>query len=314
MNKTKRNKKGFIYEVIEVFLLSLLIILFIALIYLIYYNIPGNPENPMIIIEDMNDQESAYNSSLEQFYPNLKFNHNNISYYIDPFCEISYKVDILDFYSGLSNSDIEISCSPEKKESADSEHFIAGEGGPKEIVQTGRFNVVIYGTVFLFGDKKDLPECSWPNIELHELMHVFGFNHTDNKKSLMYPYLESCNKVFDDSLVAELNRLYSIPNLPDLYFENLSAIKKGRYLDFNLTIKNSGDIDSGDVNLSIFDEGKLIESSKLGNVRFGAGVYLEIKNLKLIHRNSKEISFVIDYSNKIKEFDKSNNLAIVKFE
>jgi hypothetical protein len=327
LNIIKDNKaEGLLSKIFEVFMLLILIILLLLLCYMLYYNLPGSPEEVDFIFDNSSKMDNLPVSEAKQFYPNMKFNHNNISYYIETSCnpekrqkmiaafdKVSDEINFIRFYEVYENPDIEILCSEEKKESIDSEHFIAGEGGPKEILQTGRYNVIILGTILLYGESKDLLKCDWPNVELHELMHVLGFNHTNNKKSLMYPYLDSCDKKIDNSIITELNRLYSEENLPELYFENIKLIKRGRYLDFNLTIKNSGLIDAENVYLNVYDENKLVEINKIGDIKFGAGIYLEIKNLKLFNRDSKDITFVIDKNNTIKEFDKENNLAKIQF-
>ena len=89
----------------------------------------------------------------------------------------------------------------------------------REIVQTGRYNVITNGTVLLYKET-NAQNCDWANVELHELIHVFGFGHSNNSNSLMYPYLENCNQKLDDSIIKELTRLYSEENLADLYFDN----------------------------------------------------------------------------------------------
>ena len=272
------------------------------------------------------------NSSLtdvKQFYPNMKFNHNSISYNFDASCDqtkqdkmlqafddISSQVGYISFYYDPNNPDIEILCS-EDSEAAPTpngsagDYFIAGEGGSKEIIETGRYNVINQGVVLFYGDVKNSLSCDQPNVEIHELMHVFGFNHSVSKDSIMYPVLLSCNQKLDDSIINQLKALYSQQNLPDLYFENISVIKKGRYLDFNFTIKNSGDVDANNVDYSIFDEDSLVETRHIGNIKYGAGLIIAVENLKLIHRDPSEIKFVIDNNNTISEIDKNNNVAIV---
>jgi len=324
------NERGsFVSVFLFILLLSLFIIISI-LVYQIYLSIPGEPQELEFIVKEQQEQNINGVSEVKQFYPNMKFNHNTISYKIDVVCdakkrgrvisafdELSYNVNIIKFYESQENPDIEVICDKEKETNVNDDHFIAGEGGANEIIQTGKFNVINKGLILLY-DNSDLRtlECSYPNVELHELMHVFGFDHSSNKESLMYPYLDSCNQKLDNSIIEKLNSLYSQPNLPDLYFEDVKAIKKGIYLDFNLTIKNSGDIGAKNLNFSVFDEGELVESRKIGNgtLDYGAGFIIEIANFKLLHRNPKEISFVLDYENVIAELDESNNIAKVEFE
>lgn len=260
----------------------------------------------------------------------MKFNHNNISYRIDPYCntkrkekikkafqEITNQAPIITFKESFSKADIEVSCSkaPES-EPTDEKHLIAGEGGAKEIIQTKRNYIITKGVVYLYDNndnKMKTTECEYPNIELHELMHVFGFDHSENKNSLMYPILESCDQIIDQSIINQLKKLYSQKNLADIYFENISATKKGRYLDYNFTIKNSGSIDSENVTLTILDNNKVIEEKDLGKLKFGAGITITTTNLKLAHLNPDEIKFIIDKDNKIEELDEDNNLARVEF-
>lgn len=317
------NKRGLFFNLILI-LLIILIIIFGT--YYLYLNIPGNPENlnfsaskPLIIIKNQTFAE------VSQFYPNMKFNHNSISYSIDSDCsnkkrqrmisafdDLTSKVKLINFYEVFDNPDIEISCSAEEKESIDKTHFIAGEGGAKEIIQTERYNIITNGMVLLYKEK-NTQDCNWANVELHELIHVFGFGHSENPDSLMYPYLENCDQKLDDSIIKELIRLYSEENLADLYFGNKSAVKKGRYLDFNLTIKNSGSVNSEETNFSVLEDGKLVKIFDLGQIDYGTGVIVEIKNLRLISRTPKEIRFIIDKENLIKEIDEENNVAVVSF-
>jgi hypothetical protein len=318
---------GVLSRIFYILLMVILIGLLAYLIYMLYDNIPGSPEPAHVIVENQSFNVSSL-SEVSQFYPNMKFNHNNISYQIDPVCtnlqrqkmtsafyEISNLIKEINFHEVKDNADIDIFCSDKEKQIQKSDYFIAGEGGAKEIVQTGRYNVIMNGVILLYETEKNVKKCQWPNVEIHELMHVFGFNHSINKNSLMFPYLESCDQKLDISIVNELNRLYSEENLPDLYFDSANVIKKGRYLDFNFTVKNAGTIDAININYSVIDDGELVETSKLAdNIKFGAGIYLEIKNLKVIHRNPKEIIFQIDRENSIKELNKENNQVKITFD
>lgn len=328
MNAKKRyyyDEAGLGFGGFFIFIFVILCFLFIGLLaYYLYLNIPGNPEQLNFVANNLPEDNDVYNLEAEQFYPNMKFNHNDISYNFDISClpekkdrvisalnEISTQVGILSFHETTLNPDISVLCSDLSKEVPTKEnYFIAGEGGAKEIIQTGKYNVITEGMILLFSDKKTI-KCDEPNVELHEIMHVFGFNHTTNPDSLMYPLLETCSKKIDDAILSELKRLYSEDNLAELYFdtEDLMAVKKGRYLDFNLTVRNAGDIDADRVTYSIYDNGELVETRQIGDIKYGAGIFIHVENLKLINRDSSEIKFIIDSENKIKEFDKKNNIA-----
>ncbi|MDP3027533.1 MAG: CARDB domain-containing protein [Nanoarchaeota archaeon] len=307
-----------------VLFLLLVAVLFIAG-YLLYLNLPGEPQVLDAVIPSNVLEVSNLSSAVGQFYPNMKFNHNHISYTIAPDCsnekksrmteafeELKDKVGIIIFYPVSDNPDIEVSCSEATKHSIEKDYFIAGEGGAKEIIQTGRYNVITQGVILLYGEKKGI-ECDWPNVELHELLHVFGFDHSSDKNSLMFQYLESCSQKLDESIINSLKELYSKENLPDLYFNNVTGIKKGRYLDFNVTVKNSGTIDAENVFLEVFDGENRLDSFDLKNIDFGAGVSFSVQNLKLNSRSSNNIKLIIDADNLIKEIDEENNLATLKF-
>lgn len=310
--------------------ISIIVILLLISIgfYFLYLNLPREAKSLNVEIEPIKEIEPL-NIEIKQFYPNMKFNHNKISYLIEDNCEdnkkqrmiiafeeLSKKVNIISFYSTANNPDIEITCSKKsivaRQESEQEKHFIAGEGGARKIIKTGAFNVIIEGTILLYDSNLKTIECSYPNVELHELMHVFGFDHVGDKRSLMYQYIESCDQILDLNIIEQLKQLYSQQNLPDLYFENISVIKKGRYLDFNLTVRNSGSIDSGNATLTILDNDEVVEETDLEILKFGSGVTLQTQNLKLIRLNPEKISFIIDRENKIKEINEKNNLAIVE--
>ncbi len=318
-----------IFIIFIIFLLIISILLLISMDFLSYLFPPKTMELNVSIVKIPQYNNSS--SGAVQFYPNMKFNHNNLSYWIDENCTsdkrkrmiksfelISNDVSFLTFFEkNENNPDIDIVCSRDEKYNGeltkDNEFFIAGEGGAKEIIQTERYNVINKGVILLYENPSNSIDCDWPNTEVHELMHVFGFNHSNDKKSLMYPYLDNCDQKLDDSIIRELNLLYSEDNLADLYFENISAIKKGRYLDFNFTIKNSGDMDAINVSYSILEDLDVTETKEINNIKYGAGIIVSVTNLKLNNKDSLDIRIVIDYFNRINEIDKDNNIALFRF-
>jgi hypothetical protein len=326
------NSKGAIQTVLNFLIILLLVILLLVSAYAgyrVYYNIPQSPQNLGVVInQDINQGNSSF-LEVKQFNKNMKFNHNNISYQLfecdagkkqrmlKSFEILSNEVPEIIFYETYENPDIEIVCS-EKNLPADnkeSDYFIAGEGGAKEIIKTEKYNIITNGSVLLYKPLRGISKCETPEVELHELIHVFGFEHSSNENSLMYPYLTSCEQKLDTSIINELRRLYSEKNLPDLYFETFNfPVKKGRYLDLNFTIKNSGTIEAKNVSFSIIEDGIELENNQLGDINPGAGVFMKIEYLKLNSMNPKEIQVVIDKNNKIQEFDKVNNLAEIKIE
>lgn len=305
---------------ISIFLI--LIILFLS--YYIYLNLPRNPEK--LNINNNPSFEPIITSEVKQFYPNMKFNHNKISYIIGKDCdsekrlrmekafqELSSKVPILIFYESESGPEIKISCTKNDEVNIDKKHFVAGEGGAKEIIQTGNYNIITNGIILLYENTKiKSKDCDYPNIELHELLHVLGFDHSESKKSIMYPYIESCDQVLDQSVINQLKELYSKENLPDLYFDKINVTKRGIYLDFDLTAKNSGSIKAQKVILTIMDGDTIIEEKYLGDLDFGSGITLKTTNLKLKRLNPEQISFILDKNNEIRESNENNNIINIK--
>jgi len=234
---------------------------------------------------------------------------------IDAFNYLSKEVPTLIFYETIGNANIEVTCSeiekPTIETDAPKDFFIAGEGGAKEIVQSGKYNIITNGTISIYQSPHGAIECDFPNVEIHELIHVFGFDHSEDKRSLMNPLLNSCEQTLDSSIIVELNRLYSESNLPDLYFEDLTAVKKGRYIDFNVTIKNIGTVSAENIKFFVIEDGEIIEQKQIDEISFGAGLILRVENLRLNNLNPKEIKFVIDKDNLIRELEEKNNLAIV---
>ncbi len=78
----------------------------------------------------------------------------------------------------------------------------AGEGGP----------TLIQGNKILEGELNFYPyrNCgTFPDVELHEIMHVLGFGHNNSSRlNLMYPTNLKCDGTFDDYLKEELIMIY----------------------------------------------------------------------------------------------------------
>jgi hypothetical protein len=203
------------------------------------------------------------------------------------------------------SADILVGCSKDFVE-VQERHFAAGEGGPSIIINTSGFKTIEQGKISLYKDQR----CESPVVEIHELGHVFGFDHSENPKSIMYN-ISNCGQKITPDMIEIVNKLYSIEPLPDARISELVAYKKGRYLDFNITILNDGLLPIENISLSIFsgeDEDE-IEKIDLGRIGIGFGRTLRATNIKLSSRNDKEIKFVVDHENKVKEFRENNNEA-----
>lgn len=248
-----------------------------------------------------------------QFYPSMRFPTNGLSYNIDISCEqekieriklalkrLEEETNLLAFFpSDKQKAEIFFSCNETEKE-IEEDYFIAGEGGPAKIINTSLFYIIEQGKVLLFYEKSP---CGNYNIELHELLHVFGFKHSDNKNSIMYK-TTFCDQVLTLDIIKELKKIYSIPELPDLSFTDTSASKHGRYLDFSATVENQGLVKAENVILELYAEEEKIEEFELETMEYGAGKILSGGNIK-IGRETTQIRFIILAG---EELDKGNNI------
>ena len=151
--------------------------------YYLYQNMPGSPQQLQFKFQNKSARlQNQTFGNVSQFFPKMKFNHNNISYRIDFTCsdekkqrakaafkDLAAKIPVITFYPVSDTPDIEVSCSRGNKYLADKEHFIAGEGGAKTIIQTEEYNVINDGVILLHTNPPGFKKCEWPNIELHEL-------------------------------------------------------------------------------------------------------------------------------------------------
>jgi len=247
---------------------------------------------------------------------NLRFNHNNISYFIEEDCSevrrysmieafviFKNETGLISFYEikNKSNADVSVGCSDDYIELSDN-LFIAGEGGPSRIINTSAFKMIEKGKISLYHD----PRCDYPIVGLHELLHVFGFDHSKNPKSIMYN-TSKCNQRISKDMIDLIDKLYSIEPLADAVIENLTVIKKGRYLDFNITVSNDGLIKIDSINLTIFAEEREFHVIELGELDIGYSRALRVTNNKLPSKSVENIKFVLDANDNIRELNEENN-------
>ena len=251
------------------------------------------------------------------FSERLRFNHDNISFNIEESCSdirvasmreafqiFHEKMGIISFYEvGVNGADISVGCS-DKFIALGDNLFAAGEGGPVNITNTSNFKTIQKGRIFLYED----PQCERPVVEIHELLHVFGFDHVDNPKSLMYN-LSRCDQKITQDMIDLINELYSIKPLADARISELSAIKRGKYLDFNITVLNEGLLEIKDISLTLLSDDKVIDTIPLEGIGIGYGRTLRATNLKMYSSGIDTIDFVVDYEGIVEELDENNNLV-----
>ncbi len=297
--------KGFLFFISVLFLVSLLGFYWFIPFQETYF-VPGDANT--------NFNANFSNQSQMQFYPNLRFVDSNISYYIEN-CSLNKKNEmetafsiisektILDFYPLEINPEIIVTCQSTNK--FDGDLFIAGEGGPINITSSGEYNIIYHGAILLIKDSK----CQTPNIAIHELLHVLGFEHSSNSYNIMYP-LSKCGQEIGEDIIGIINEIYSIPSFSDLTIQNASAFMSGRYLNANFTVKNIGIKSSEKSKVLIYADEKLVDEMEIEDLRAGAGIKITLQNAFVNRLNVNEIRFLVEYP--LGELEKNNNEIILK--
>lgn len=280
-----------------------------------YWFIPIN-NGTFKLDREINSSFNLLNESKElQFYENMRFAEDKISYEISDECSIKKQAEmieafnyienltILSFYES-TNPEIEVSC--QEKDKLSGKLFIAGEGGPTEIVDLGDFKLIKKGQILLIRDSS----CQRPNVAIHELLHVLGFNHSMNEYNLMYE-ISRCDQEIGEEIPNLINELYSYPAVPDLKIQSANAEIEGRYIRGTLNVTNVGFIESNSSKLVIYADDVDIKEFELDKIKPGYTLTLNFENLFLQKIKAKEISFEItsDYPELSKE---NNKVKLIK--
>jgi hypothetical protein len=249
-----------------------------------------------------------------QFYPNMRFPETSISYKIEK-CplkranDMEYAFQIMEeetpltFYPVEYGQEITITCNDTNE--VEGGLFVAGEGGPTNITSAGDFNVIESGKILLIKDST----CARPNIALHELLHVLGFDHSKNPNNIMYE-VSRCDQTIGSDIISFINKIYSIPTEPDLLFENASASMHGKYLNVNFSIRNNGLKYAGKSIVKILVNGKEVDKMYIPPIDIGYGRYVYMSNIWVSQININDVEYVIE--DDFNELSTANNY--VSFE
>tara|TARA_Y100000034_G_C6907823_1_gene421818 strand:- start:362 stop:1258 length:897 start_codon:yes stop_codon:yes gene_type:complete len=247
-----------------------------------------------------------------QFYPNMRYKDRDITYSFESICNLGKREEVSEAFDILSGrtilgfdeveeeGEIQILCSSIAPEPEQKGHFVAGEGGPTEVIRAGRNNIILSGKISLFKNDK----CKTSKIALHEILHALGFDHNKNESSIMYPVTE-CDQILDDYIIEKIDSIYQSDSLPDLIIDEYKISSVGRYLDFKVSVLNVGFKEAGNFSLIVFADDNELRKIPLEEVGVGVKRIVDVENLRLPLRSFDKISFVVEFPEN--ELDKENN-------
>lgn len=194
---------------------------------------------------------------------------------------------------------------------------VVGEGGPTRAVQTGgKYTLLAGGEIFLLPTDS---KCVGVNRPVHEMGHVLGLGHAPpGHADIMFSKEVDCRQNITEVTMDAIEMLYREPALADLVITNVSSVRRGEYMDVNLTVRNVGLRDSVQTSLGFFVGGEIIESltapsfSVVPSISPGGGISSKITNAKL-PKGAKEVTIRADWKGEVAESDEQNNEATVRF-
>jgi hypothetical protein len=297
-------------------ILAVLSVLFIISLFITYWYLPSDSRDYVIISSAPDKENTTVLTEAKQFYPSMRFAYKDISYEIDEECNLKKQNDVigafdiieqktnLNFYRAY-NGQINVSC--DEKTKMEGDLMIVGEGGPINVSIGKYFSIIGGGQILLIKDSN----CPKPNLDMHEILHVLGFDHSQNSKSVMYSILD-CDQEIDQVYIDKINYLYSSPSFPDLEIENLEASFSNRFLDYNLTIQNEGLADAGASYLDVYADDKKIDEIKIEPLKPGYGEKLTMSNFMVSKITFSSIKFVVRTG--YEELNKENNHAVLEIK
>ncbi|MCU0642252.1 MAG: M10 family metallopeptidase domain-containing protein [archaeon] len=312
-------------KILEILLMGMLIIALAFGTVIFIQSLPGESEKYQTYSANLTasgDELAGLTEESAQFYPRMRYPTRVISYRLESTCPPSRWIDtqsafdilsektILQFYYSKDageKPDITIHCSEIVPSEAEYQrikgHFIAGEGGPTEIL----VNASLYGTMILGGNISLYKEerCDRPQIAIHEILHALGFDHNTNQNSILYP-VSSCLQEIDQYIIDEINRIYSIEPNPDLMIDRIEANRTGRYLNFIINISNRGLKDAGEAYLEVYAGQQRAYNYTLGSVEIGEMHKLHVQNVRIPY-DSGRIAFVVSAGKNEMEMNEANN-------
>jgi len=123
----------------------------------------------------------------------------------------------------------------------------------------------------------------------------------------MFP-ISDCRQTIGEDTIEYINKIYSIPGYPDLVFEDVKASFSGRYFDTQMQIMNQGLSSSGETEIIIYGDEKVVKRVRLDSLDYGYGRVITLNNIFVFSKFNTARYFINSTFN---EVDKGNNEIIL---
>lgn len=120
-------------------------------------------------------------------------------------------VGFLRFDNSSEKVDIEIHCTPDYEYSLEPGYLVSGDS--MYVPSSDNPNIIDKAYINFYAISKTTYTggCTiYPDIEVHEILHGFGYDHSDSAKSIMYPSHVMCAFKIDDNIIADLKEKYGL--------------------------------------------------------------------------------------------------------
>jgi uncharacterized protein YxeA len=205
---------------------AILLIIFAA--FLFFKTSNNSPISTEVIKESISNNKTSYNNTLitfplnnEEKNPRYLLNEITYSFNNKTFCgnlevkriekaffEIQNQTDnVLSFTEVNENGSIKINCSKYLLKSDTEGYFISGNA-----VFESKGDEITKGEINLYNCKENtypLGCASFPDVEIHEILHTFGIGHIDNSSSIMNEKYTHCNYKIDSEIIDYLIKTYT---------------------------------------------------------------------------------------------------------
>ena len=122
--------------------------------------------------------------------------------------------------------------------------------------------------------------------------------------------VSKCKQTIGNDIIALTNILYETPSQPDVSFDNVSAVMRGKYLDAVVNVRNNGLVGAEKTNLVIYADDKIVKEVELDPLGVGFGKKILLTNIWISQISVDEFKFIINSD--FEELDKNNNVVVLE--